>query len=142
MGISAEWKIKLPNRVVLDEQAKVEMAKVVMGGLIDNILKKQQADGSPLKTNSQRTLARKRREGKPGLSLVDEEHRFIASTPYAYRTRVNGIEVYPRTAELVDLIKKTWKRGYVGWFGLSAKTVLGIKGVLKKMIKRIFARRL
>lgn len=118
--------------------------KVVEGSILDNIRRQQQTDGSTLKENAYSTRERKRKAGRPTLSLVDKLHRFVQGNGASWKSTVaesrNAVVVTPATAELAELSRNLQRRGYTGWFGLNASGVEAIKAIIRNAIRRAFAR--
>lgn len=142
--IYSSSKITLPD-VFLDEKAYDQIGKVAEASILDNIRRQQQADGSALKINAPSTRERKRRAGRPVLSLVDRLHRFVKGNQRSWkvrkttkRGRVNGIEVVPATSELKKLVRYVQEKGYVGWFGINKDAVAAIKEAVRESIRRQF----
>jgi len=120
-----------------------ECGKVVEGSTLDMIKKQQTADGGRLKMNAPSTRARKRRLGRPRLSLVDEKHRFVKGARQSwkivrYLPRNTGIVVAAANAELAKLVKYVVGMGYTGWLGLSKNAGGAIKAAMRKDVKRMF----
>lgn len=129
----------IPPKVRLDRQAYEEIGDACTASILRNIQEQRQADGSPLKQNAQGTQERKLREGKPLLSLVDEEHRFVKGRGDSWAVRASDDEVVvePATEEFAEIVGYVQERGYVGWFGPSAEGWSVIRGIIRKALERI-----
>lgn len=66
-----------PVPIKLGADIMGKAGKVIRASILDNIKQQRQADGSPLKSNSPRTIERKIRLGQRPLSLVDQGHRLV-----------------------------------------------------------------
>lgn len=124
-------------RPVLDE-----IGQVAAGAIIDNVLQQRQADGTRLKTNAPSTRERKRREGKPLLSLVDELHRFIQKGVGSwgivrYLPAGRGIVVGAMTEELRRLVRYVGAAGYTGFIGLRPKHRAAIGAVIRRWLSSL-----
>ena len=61
----------------LSEDFWDKVGKIAVGSIIDNIVSQKQEDGSPLKSNAASTKRRKANEGRPPLSLIDDNRSFV-----------------------------------------------------------------
>ena len=129
--------LKMPRTVTS------EIGRIAEGNILDNIRTQRQASGAALKTNAPSTLERKRRLGRPQLSLIDRLKRFIQGNrkSWRYRTvRANVeqpfIEIRPATAELRRLVRFVQEKGYTGWFALSDRGRGAIAELIGKWIRK------
>jgi len=145
-----ERRFTLPN-FALPQKVLEDVAKLAEQGIVENILKQQQADGKPLKRNPPGlTKAKIRNQRKyPTFSLIDKYHRFIQYmrkswvwTIYGGGTTNQHISIKPTTAvvsgaklPLSTIAKDVQMRGYVGWFAVGKKSVGAIKVVMANWIK-------
>jgi len=129
-------KIKLPKIDFRQLFASGRVQRAITGGIIDNVLKQKQADGSPLKRNALSTLDRKRRLGQPLLSLVDRQRRFLNANNWKSDLRKDSLLIQA-TGELAKLIKYVGQKGYVGYVGISSVVGIVIRKLVKEEIERI-----
>lgn len=149
MQMIRKQKMKLPP-LKLPQAFWDKAAGLVAAGIMHNVATQRTADGSRIQTNAPSTRARKAKEGKPQLSLVDEKHRFVRSGKGSFKAlryirhggsgAILGVVVGPTTAELRELIRRVAALGYVGYIGLSAnvKRALGVE--LRKAFQLLFAK--
>jgi hypothetical protein len=132
-------KAKLPQ-IKFGAAVWKQIGEIAEGGILDNIMRQRQADGRPIKENAPSTRERKRKEGKPQLSLIDRKKRFIKGGGGSWRFRVlkNGVVIRPAKAELKRISRWVQQKGYVGWFGLSEKHVEVIRAIFRKEIRKQF----
>ncbi len=121
------------TRAVLDK-----IGEVVAAGVTDNVIRQRTVDGGRIKVNALSTRRRKRAEGKPTLSLIDEKRRFIKAGAWAWKIKRNGVSIHPASAELRELMVRLQEAGYVGWFGASKKALAMVKQIVKDHIKAKF----
>ena len=125
-----------------------DVGEHVEGGILDNITRGKQADGSAIKRNSAATLARKRELGRGSRSLVDDprKHRFVQGSGQSWKTKfvggmfgktATGIIVVPATRWLKKISAILQSKGYTGWFGVSKKALAAIRKDLRKELKTI-----
>jgi hypothetical protein len=133
--------------LVLSDNEKDRLGKLLLGGIMQNIKQQEQADGSPLKRNAPGTEKRKRNAGKPALSLVDEEHRFVKPGNWARTWSTDGSQVVviepldvggPPT--LKELVRDLQVAGYTGWFGASKETVAAAVQLMRDWLRRAIRR--
>jgi hypothetical protein len=120
-----------------------KVARVAEGSTLENIRMQKQRSGAGLKRNAPSTRERKRKKGRPQLSLVDEKHRFVKGgrrswTILKYLPDGIGIEIGGATDALRRLVGYAVDRGYVGWLGLSADGVAAVSALIRKEIKAQF----
>lgn len=120
-----------------------KVGKVVEGSTLDMIRKQTTMDGSRIKTNAPSTRERKRRAGRPLLSLVDKEHRFVRGGQQSwkiirYLPRNTGIAVAAATRELAELVHHVVEMGYTGWLGLSQSAVGAVRALIREEMRRMF----
>lgn len=115
----------------LDHGLLETLGKMMAGGLIDNIQKQRTWRGGALKQNAPSTSERKRKKGRPQMSLVDALHRFIRPGGGSWAINVdpaqNDVIIEPATNELRDIVKWVQMKNYVGWFGISKETLKAMK---------------
>lgn len=128
--------LKLPRVDFRDLFRSGDVQRAITAGIIDNVLKQKQADGSRLKRNAPSTLDRKRRQARPLLSLVDKKRRFVNASNWKTTTRKNVLRIRA-TGHLAQLIKYVGEMGYTGYIGVSATVLRVIKKIIKDDIKRI-----
>jgi len=117
--------------------------KVVEGSTLDMIRSQTTMDGSRIKQNAPSTRERKRKKGRPRLSLVDEKHRFVKGGGQSwkiirYLPRNTGIVVAAANAELRKLVRYVVGMGYTGWLGLSSKSEKAIRALIREEVRRQF----
>lgn len=133
-------KAVLPD-LVWDKKVLTEIGEVAAAGVVDNVLKQKQEDGSRIKVNKPSTRRRKLLEGKQLLSLIDEDHRFIKGGRGSFQHRHRGVGplrtvvISPATAELREISKHVQRMGYTGWFGISKETADALRLIVRKFIK-------
>lgn len=132
--------------VTLPKVLMEDIAEKASTGIVDNIMLQKQASGATLKRNarSTRLLKQAKNKGKPVLSLVDEEHRFVQTQGESWSWRLSGfgkrkrIIIRPRTGELATLNRYVQEKGYVGWFDISAKTEAAIRKLIRDWLTLLF----
>lgn len=136
--------IYAPPAIVGDAVIRT-IADVAAASIPDNILKQRQADGSRIRVNKPATRRRKRLNGRPMLSLIDEKHRFIQGAKGSFKHEMRGtkgrhaIVIKPATKELATLSRHVQQMGYTGWFGLSKQTIEAIRELIRQAVKKTFA---
>ena len=130
----------------LGDSDRAKIAKVILGDVLNNIKQQKQADGSPIKRNRTSTSARKQAEGKPPLSLVDEEHRFVKPGNWiAGWTGDKTLTIEPGMVggppTLRDLVTSVQMSGYTGWFAVTIEAVGAVQVLLKNFIRSAIRRR-
>lgn len=120
-----------------------KVGKVAEGAALDNLRQQRTTDGGRLKANAPKTRERKRKEGKPLLSLVDEEHRFVRGNRQSwkilrYLPRNTGVVVGAATDELKKLVRYTAKMGYVGYLGLSTQQLKAVRALIRQEFRAMF----
>ncbi len=127
-------------------------AKIAARSIVQNIKNQQQRDGSPLKQNKQQTLDRKRRQRRPGKSLMDDpaSHRFIQTAFGSYEPKAlhqtrgqrfyTGVTIGFSQQEAATVARFLQKRGYVGWFGVNQAGMRAIAIEYKKAVARALQR--
>jgi hypothetical protein len=143
--------VKLP-KIVLGEKTFDKIGAVVEEDNIRRILKQQKADGGTIKQNKSSTQRRKQAQGKPLLSLIDENHSFIKGRKqtFPFQTFVDHVVVMFSRNKYNDvafndlavwLQKPHPKRNrYVGWFGISKKAWKLIEKITRARIKELIAK--
>lgn len=117
-----------------------QAGKVAAGGILDNIMRQQQASGARLKINAPSTREAKRAKGRPNMSLIDEKHRFVRGNSWGVKhflANSEGVIVGPLNSELAQLVRYAAQKGYTGYIGLSAKTRAAIGALLRQWLQRI-----
>jgi len=135
---SVKGKVLIPGRRFL-----VGIAEICEDSILNNIAKQKSPDGSRLKKNAPSTRARKRRKGRPQLSLVDAEHRLVKGNFRSWKPlRLTPTEVVvgPATLEVARLTKWTTRMGY-DFVGLSKKYVTKMRALFKEEIIRLIKKR-
>lgn len=135
-----------PGAIRMPQEFWDKAAQVAIGSIIENILTQRQADGTRIKANAPATRARKRKQGKRLLSLIDEQHRFVRTgraswTLKRYLPQGAGIVIGPATEELRQLVWWVWQAGYRGYIGLSKKGRAAIRALIRKSIQDMINRR-
>lgn len=123
-----------------------QVAQVIEGSILANIVDQKQADGSPLQENAQSTKLRKKRAGRPIKSLIDREHRFVRGNQGSWSHEIAAGEKWmivfrPATDELKKLNRYVQAKGYVGWFRASVKGANAARLLIKQWITRAVNRR-
>jgi hypothetical protein len=119
-----------------------EVASIVAIGIVDNIVKQKQANGSKLKPNPDGYKEKKRAMGRGTRSLVDEKHRFVQGGDGSWKVTQwhaanTGITIGPATTELEGLVRYNWDRGYKGYIGVSRETKLAILALTQEWFIRM-----
>jgi len=126
----------------------VRVAKKAEQSIVSNIRTRKQADGSPIKRNTQKTLDRKRRLQRGSRSLIDDptSHRFIQSGNGSYRPisfvkgrnsrGFVGVTIGFSNQEAEDIASILQSRGYVGWFKVSDKKMEEIAKLYMKAVDK------
>lgn len=119
-----------------------QVADTVEAGILDNIVKQKQADGSMIKTNARSTLMHKIALRRGTRSLVDEKHRFVKGRGRSwkairYLANGAGVVVGPATQELRELSRYVQQKGYTGWMGISATTRAALKELWRLAMVRL-----
>ena len=144
VSITRERKFVAPE-LKLGDADKTKIAKVILGDVLNNIKQQKQADGTPLKRNRPGTTSRKQAEGKPPLSLVDEEHRFVKPGNWIASWGDKTLTVEPGAVggppTLKELVEDVQIRGYTGWFGVTREAVAAVQILLKSFIRSAIRRR-
>lgn len=133
-------KLKLPTFDGLSDAFWVDAGRIIGDGVSENILMQQQADGSPIKENSPGTLAKKAELNRGQRSLIDQFHRLVRKAGASWKLTkktTRGIEVGPATPEIKMISREVQKKGYRGWFGISLRTSMLLRGRLKSEILRL-----
>lgn len=129
-------KLRVPGDVLED------IGKVIEGGIIDNIMSQKTVSGARIKVNTPTTRELKRKLGLPVLSLIFKNHSFIKGGQGSWKSKVNerkqSVSVEPANAQLKTVSEALQARGYVGWFGISAKTMSAIRARLRQYLKERF----
>jgi hypothetical protein len=130
--------------LILGDADKAKIAKVILGDVLNNIKQQKQADGSPLRRNRPSTTRRKEAEGKPPLSLVDEEHRFVKPANWDCSWNDKNLTIAPGdrggSPPLKELNESVQLADYVGWFGTTAEAVAAVKVLLISFIRSALRR--
>jgi hypothetical protein len=134
-------KAQIP-KLVLPKTFWEQVAVVVSGSILDNIVKQRQADGQPLKKNAPTTLLRKLAHGRGSRSLVDKEHRFVQGSGMSWRATYfyannAGVRIGPATTQLRDLVRFLAEKGYSGYIGVSQSCRSALKALLKQQLKEM-----
>lgn len=121
----------------------LEVAKVAEASTLESIRNQKQRDGSKLKVNAKSTRDRKRRKGRPLLSLVDEKHRFTKGGQNSwdiikFLPGNTGIVIAGATVELRKLVEYVTEKGYIGWLGLHTAGVRAVRALMRREVKRQF----
>lgn len=138
-------RAKLP-RFQFEKSDWQELGEIVAEGVVDNIKKSRQADGSKIQDNKPSTQLMKRNKGRGFQGtvrpLIDEEHRAIQSKGGSFETVAykTNAKIRPATSWLKEHVPEWQQRGYVGWFGISKNTVTVMRDALERMIDRMFAK--
>jgi hypothetical protein len=157
MRVVRKRALKLPE-IRLSKEFWTEVGGLVAAGIVTNVIMQRKGEqssnraivvsrGGRLKMNKKSTRDRKAAEGKPLMSLVDEEHRFVRSGGSSFKVvrylrsgrimgAVVGVVVGPATRELRELIGHVAQRGYVGYIGLHSSVKKAIGVALRLELKR------
>ena len=105
------------EKISNDSHFWTTLGEIMVMGIVANVQKQRQHDGSRLKANTPGTREKKLEKGRLPLSLVDEQHRLVAREKYAIDvTRAagtySGVEVHARAADIQAGVQR---KGYVGW---------------------------
>lgn len=132
--------IKLPRFELLPVKVLDNLGKAGARSVVQNIRKRQQADGSALQRNLPNTIDIKRKKGRGTRSLVDRLHRFVqrGRNSFTWVRSRNQVTIIPATNELRNLSQWQQEGGYTGWFGINKEAVVEMKGVIRKYIKDEF----
>lgn len=148
MSFNLRWKKPPPDMgpVRLPQEFWDDVAILTAGSILENILTQKKADGGRLKINSPRTREAKRAKGRPLLSLVDAEHRFVKDggaswAKLRYTANGQGVVVGPSNQELKDLVIFTGQKGYGGYLGVSAKLARALGQLLRKELEKYVRRK-
>lgn len=123
-----------------------ELGQQVERGILWNIVNQRQADGSVIRPNARNYADMKRKfnwtdrgQVKP---LVAQMRRFIRPFGQSWMTTTNtknsSATVQPANFELQQLVRWVQQKGFLGWFAVSKKVQLALRGVLRKWIKAEF----
>lgn len=115
-----------------------KVGQVVEGSIKDNILSQRQIDGDRIKVNAPSTRARKRKKGRPQLSLVDAKKRLISKAGWFSTVITNGVRVSPAFPNIVRWVQQ---KGYTGWIGPGKKGVSAIKGIFFQLYNKSIDKR-
>jgi hypothetical protein len=124
-----------------------KVGKIAEGAILYNIKHQLRADGGTLQQNKKVTRDRKRKLGRPQLSLVDQFHRFTRGRGQSWATQVDArrkwVIVEPATRELAKLVEYVQKGGkgrhkYLGWFGLNQHALDAIRTQIRDWIRGEF----
>lgn len=128
-----------------------QIGKIVAEGIVENIVGQRQASGARIATNMPSTTERKRQQGKPTLSLIDEKDRFIKRARASFDWRISSdrqsVLIFPRNGgespglrQLVKYVQQGGfgKRRYLGWFGMHKDTRKKASAIFIKAIDRAF----
>lgn len=126
------------TRPMLGQAFWENVARVVKGDILQRIDTQQQPQGGRIKRNAPSTLARKRKQGKPPLSLVDQHKRLVSSDSYEHEILPGGkgVRIRPRGAERMALARSLVARGYK-WIGLSKKGQRALRALFLDEVKRL-----
>jgi hypothetical protein len=138
LRMQREKRASFPSVLELDRAVLDKIGQVVAASVTDNVIRQRTVDGGRIKLNAPSTRERKRREGKPALSLIDEQRRFIKPGAWTWRVKRNSVTILPSTSELRELMRELQERGYVGWFGASPKALAAVREIVKAYIMRRF----
>lgn len=141
-------QIRIPLRIY--EQA----GELVAAGIVQNILKQKQADGTRIKRNSRSTRKSKLERGLSGMSLIDEGRRLVRGGEGSFRVEALGqsVVVVPNRTKLPpfqgqgawqsprDLSEWVQRKGYTGWFGVSGATRKALKLFLTQEVRKIITK--
>jgi len=120
-----------------------KVGDVVSGSILDNIIRQQQADGTPIKENAPSTKAAKQKQGRGVRSLIHLKDRFVQGAKGSWKIlqfipNGRGILVGPATAELRKLVRWVHQLGYVGWLGVNVEGIAAIRTLLREEIRMLF----
>lgn len=118
-----------------------KVGEVIVADQLDRIDKQQTPTGARLKRNRASTLARKRRQGKPLLSMVDTGRRFAKAAAYRIEVTRRGVKVSPGDKAVA---RHLLARGYK-LIGLSKRGRAAVRAMfkieIKRQVKAMFGRR-
>jgi hypothetical protein len=132
-----------PPRLELPDELKEKIAKLLKASILDNIKNQRQADGSPLKANSQRYADYKQRAGMTWkgsvLALVAKEHRFTRPELWSAEWEGDGLAlkliIEPTAGEDTARISlSVQERGYTGWFAAPTADIEAALALVRKWI--------
>jgi hypothetical protein len=110
------------------------VGRLAAADIARNVFAQRQADGSALKRNKQATTDRKAARGKPPLSLVDEDKRFLDhQAQYVVTPAANGVTI---THADRTVFRAVQEKGYTGWFRLSRDGRAALRQMFLAAIKR------
>lgn len=123
-----------------------EVGGVVVSSSINNLLQQKKIDGGRIKANAPSTRERKRRKGRPRLSLVDSVKRFLKRSNYKITATKNQVSVELKDAadgkgpgvKALSIILQ--KMGYTGWLGLDDTGVDAVRVVIMDWIDELLAK--
>lgn len=128
-------RAKLPN-LLLGPEFFEQMGKAAVGSFVENVEAQREPGGGAIKSNAPSTRARKRREGKPPMSLVDQQKRFVRAAGYIVTPIKNGVRITPKAQ---DIARALVAKGY-HWMGISKDLQAAIRALLRAHIKAAFRR--
>lgn len=133
-------RIRAPQ-FVYPREMWTDIGRAFEGDQLDRIAKQQEPNGSRLKVNAPSTRARKRKKGRPQLSLVDADHRLVQGSGRSYRIlrfmpRGAGIVMGPANAEVREIMKHVLRMGYNFW-GVSDQLRDAITARVRQHVREI-----
>jgi hypothetical protein len=124
----------------LDRKFWENVAHVVVGDNLERIDRQMTPEGGRIKINAPSTLERKRRQGKPEISLVDTATRYIRGGFLSYRPTFlpggTGVRVSPVHMRVARYLLD---RGY-RWFGLGNRGRAAIRALFREEVRRVLRR--
>lgn len=132
-------------RLEMPSDLKDKIGKALRNGILQNIAKQVQADGSPIKKNSRGYRDYKSRSGLTWrgqvLSLVSSEHRFTRPELWPFSWSGGRITIEPSGAEDTAKISiEVQRKGYVGWFAPRADVIEAVKQLVRDWIRKAIER--
>lgn len=115
------------------------VAKAMAADQVDRVERQETPGGGRIKRNAQSTLDRKRKQGKPQLSLVDERQSYIqdrfGSYEPVYLPRDSGVKIRIRSAKMRKVAEYLIAKGY-DWIGISQALDGAIRALFRADIRR------
>lgn len=149
-------KAHFPGLKLMNKETTEEIGGIASRGIPRNIIEQKRADETGIKSNSPLWQRTKRRLGWDARSLIAKKRSFTqskgASASFPYELKKKSIIIRPSqsartggykggpTAAFKDVAIWVQQKGYTGWFGLREKTKKLIRTVIRKFIKKEFAK--
>lgn len=148
MGLIQERALVMP-KLEFPESLKRDLANLLRNAILTNIRDGVQADGSPIKPNSQRYADYKARKGWAvgGVvrSLVAGEHRFVRPELWSAEWDGDGLrcklEIEPSSSEdTAEISLEVQLKGYTGWFAPRPEAIQAALQLVRDWIREEIGR--